>query len=159
MPFLLANWRLIAEAAILGVLLIALGVQTTEKRHYKAKAESVKAEFDGFKLKVAQLGEAAQADAKRKETENAERIRKAEADAASARSTLARWVSESRARGGFVPGNPGAPAGTSRAGQVCYDAAELDAAIRGFRDEVAGLVAEGESAVIATQQCVRAWPQ
>lgn len=159
MPFLIANWRLILEAVIVGVLVLALGFQTTAKRHYKAKAEAVQAEFDGFKLKVAQLGEAAKADAKRKETENADRLKKADAAAADARATLARWVSRYGAGGRGVPESSAPATGACPAGLVCFDGPQLDAALRGYRQRVSGLVGEGEEAVIDRGELAAGWPR
>jgi hypothetical protein len=159
MPFLIANWRLVLEVLVIGALAIVLTFQTTAKRHYKAKAEAVQAEFDGFKLKVAQLGEAAKADAKRQETENADRLRKADAAAADARATLARWVSRYGAGGRGVPESSAPATGACPAGLVCFDGPQLDAALRGYRSAVAGLVGEGEEAVIDRGELAAGWPK
>ena len=69
---ILANpWRAVA-IGITVVMGLWVGLLTIQTNHYKAKAVRIEAEYEGFKLKVAQLGEAAEADKKRKEAQQKE---------------------------------------------------------------------------------------
>jgi hypothetical protein len=152
MPFLIANWRLVLEVVVIGALALALTFQTTAKRHYKAKAEAVQAEFDGFKLKVAALGEAAKADAKRKETENADRIK----TAVSERDRAIKRLSDERAGRSVVPFTPPDPGG---GGKVCYDRAAFESALQRFAERTAELIDEGDRALIDSKALLDAWPR
>lgn len=159
LAFLLSNpWRTACIALAL-VLAVTYGVLRSQVAHYKGKAERIEAEYETFKAKTAALGEAAKVEAKRKETENADKLKKAGAAAADARTTLARWVQRYGSGGRVLPSDTGTPRGTDRTGQVCFDRAGLDGALQRFRGETAGLVGEGASAVIDRQECVAGWPR
>lgn len=158
LTLLAGRWRLILEVAGIVIALIWIGAVTTAKNHYKADRDAIEAQFGAFKDQVSRLGKEAEAKAKQREADDAHRIKAAEADAARARGDLARWLRDNtRSRG--LPESPATPAGTDRTGQVCFDRAALDSALRDYRREVSGLIAEGSEAVIDRAECVAGWPR
>ena len=152
----LPSW---AKWAAIGVAVLAvalwIGILKGQVSHYKGKV----AELEAWQAQAIAAGKAAEAEAKRKEQAYAENIKKASASAARARADLDRWVREHGAGGSVLPRDTGAPQGTSREGQLCFDRAQLDRALQQFRADVAGLVAEGQQAVIDRKECVAGWPR
>lgn len=155
MAFLLANWRLVAEAVVIGILLIGISVLTIQKNHYKADRDRIEAQFGAFKDQVSRLGKEAEAKAKAQEAANEARIAAARKDAAAARGALAEWVSKYNSGRGFVPSLPDRPRGTCPESQVCFDAAGFDEAMGRGR----GIAAEGQQAVIDRRELTDAWPK
>jgi len=152
LTFLLSNhWR---TACIALALVMAIGgaILKAQVGHYRAKAERIEAEYEGFKLKVAALGEAAEANKKRKEADNAKRIAVAVAD----RNDDLRRLSDERSRRGSVPF---APPDTGGSGKICYDRAALESALQRFAERTAGLIDEGDAALINGRALVEAWPR
>lgn len=172
MPFLtilLGNWRLV----LLGVLLLAIGVQTWRLDRAQTREKAVQAAFDKFKGGVAALGAKAQADALEREKQDKERKEKADAENKQSQDLLHRDNALLRAdrdrlrrdrdaaRSRVVPE---APSGSKCPdGQACFDRAILESTlqehrtrIRGRLDEAGGLLEEG-SALEADLNTARKW--
>ena len=168
---LLGNWRLV----LLGVLVLAIGVQTWRLDRAQTREASIQAAFDKFKGGVAALGAKAQEEALRKEAEDKAKKEKADAENKQSQDLLQRDNALIRAdrdrlrrerdaaRGRSVPE---APAGSKCPdGQACFDRAILEGAlqehrarIRGRLDEAGGLLEEG-SALEADLNTAKRWAQ
>ena len=110
------------------------------------RLDAAKNEHKAFVAEVKGIGEAAEAQARQKEAENT--LKKEKADHENARTIANLNVSIKRLRDdrtvkGFLPP---APAGASRPERICFDRVKLDGALRGFDDEAAGIVANGDFA-------------
>ena len=139
MTFLLANWRIIGMA----LLLAAVG-------GYIAHCEYMKRE----------LAKAA-AIAKAQQQENAKQalrdLKAKERSDENYQRNIARLRADLRRLRDARPSLlPAAPASSSRPDLACFDRGELDAAIRGYREGVLGLVGEGATAVEGLDEA-KAW--
>lgn len=154
------GWKWIAGAAIIAGIYGAGLYRGYMPEHVRRVTDNANA--DAFKAQVAAAGKRAEADKIITEKNHNEALKIAATDAASARAELATWVRAhptDRTRGRIVPEPAGAPRGTDRAGQVCYDANALDDALQRFRDSVRGFIAEGAAAIIDRQELVTGWPR
>lgn len=127
----------------------------TGVKHEMARAEVVKAQFDGFVGQTREIGKAAQkaADAR----EKSDKILKEQSDVENDRNSAAaaadaHQLRDARSRGSFVPLKPPSAGSPERA---CFDRAELESAIQRLDDEVSGLFAKGDQAVIDLNTAIR----
>ena len=145
--------------AIIGVALLAvaiwIGALKAEVNHYRTKA----VELQLWKDEAIAAGKKADEDNRKKEQAYAEQVKQANAAAATANARLAGWMRQHKPGSSLPAQTAAAPAGTDRTGQICFDRAQLDAAIGRFRADVAAIVADGQQAVIDRQECVAGWPQ
>lgn len=160
---------------LIGVLVLAVGVQTKRVGRAKAETAKVQAAFDQFKGGVEALGREAERKAAAQKAADEKRKRDADAENKQAHEVLnadnARLAAlrdrlrreRDAARGRLVPA---APAGSRCAdGQACFERAELEAAlqrhrerVRGLSDRAAGLAQEG-SEIEADLNTARKWAQ
>ena len=158
MTFLLANWRLVLLAVLIG----AIGVQTWRLDRSQKAYASLQAEFEQFKGAVAALGEAAKKKAA--EQESADKTKKEQADAENAktRRDLAgiyaayRSLRDSRGSGGSLL--PAAPSGSTSPATAAFDRTGLDRALSEFDRGVTGLLEQGDQA-IADLDSAKFWAQ
>lgn len=120
----------------------------TGVKHELARAQLVKAQFDGFVGQTREIGKAAQKAAESRE--KSDQILKEQSDAENNRSSAgtaadAHQLRDARSRGNFVPLKPPGAGSPDRA---CFDRAELEQAIQRLDDEVSRLFAKGDQAVI-----------
>lgn len=129
-PFLLANWKLIA----IGLLAAAVGMYVWHCERAKDKlAQSIAI----AEQQAVENAKQAMRDLKNKERadENYQRnITRLRADVKRLRNASASLV-------------PPAPAGSPSPERACFDRADLDAAIRGYREGILGLLEEGGAAI------------
>ena len=150
MVWLLSNWRaLVAAGLFLVGFCSAWNIQGN-------RLDALQASFDGF---IAQTDAIGQAQAQRtKEIIERGNHAKQQADQdyssalAALRGDVARLRSQ-RSRSSIVPA---APANASRPELACFDRPELEQALRLFDTGVAGLVAEGDAAVIGLDEA-KSW--
>jgi hypothetical protein len=146
LPFLLANWQLIA----IGLLVL------TVFGYYK-HCESVKERFDTFKAEVKVKGE--EQERKTQETIARNQKEKERADEMYKRNLarLERDVKRLRdsAPSSFLPAAPSTAANPDRA---CVSRAIVDGALRSFEAEVAGLIAEGDRGITGLD-AAKTWAQ
>ena len=119
MTFLLANWRLVVLAVLLGVI----GVQTWRLDRSQTEFKALEASFEQFKGSVKALGEKAKADAALQQARDSERKAKSDAENARTRNALSIALNSLR-RSTPDPGSrvlPAAPAGSSRPDLACFD--------------------------------------
>jgi len=141
--------RLLLCAAIAAAL-VGFGAVGASK-YYAPRLKALQSDFDQFRGGVEALGKAAAQKAK--ETDEANRKRKQDADkenaaaVAALRSTIAGLQSE-RAKRGSAGGFVSQPAPDALGLKLaCYDSAKLDDALRKLDSGVQGLVDEGSKAV------------
>lgn len=168
---LLANWQLV----VLGVLLLAVGVQTWRLDRAETREKTVQASFDKFKGGIAALGAKAQADALKREKQDKERKEKADAENKQSQDLLQRDNALIRAdrdrlrrerdaaRSRSVPPTP--QGSKCPDGQACFDRALLESAlqehrarIRGRLDDAGRLLEEG-STLEADLNTAKKWAQ
>lgn len=150
MPFLIANWKLIAVALVVGGLAFYAGLMRVER-------DAVKAEYAEFRTKVAQAAEAAAEAALKKTIADEQKKEKADAENAAALATLAGTIKRLRDADADRNLVPAAPAGTKCPdGQACFERAELERALRGYQEGVRGLVDEG-SEIAVDLDTAKAW--
>lgn len=151
MIWLLANWKLVAVAALIAVL---CGYGLT----MKSQRDAVTVEFSDYRRTIAIAAQAAAeqalkktiADEKRKEESDVENVRlRAALDAATRR------LRDARASSSFVP--PAAPNAPSPA-DATFQRAELERALRTLDSGIQELVDEGSKAVIDLDTAKR-WAQ
>ena len=140
---------------------VALAVMYGFLHIARADLRTCNAEFTAFKQTVEANGKRAQAEAKLKETQNAQAISGAltERDAALGRLRDSQKRSASRR----VSKAPAAPAGSD---QVCIGSAAYNAAFQRFRerlvsnlDGLGALAVEGDEAQLDAQTLIQAWPR
>lgn len=137
-------WAAIAAGVVIVALGIAVKVQTS-------RLDSVKAEYAQFKATTEAIGKAAELAKKKQEADDKERKGKADAENAKTKRDLAglydayRSLRDQRSRSGFVP--QAAPGSASPA-TASFDRGALDNALRGFDKGVAGLLREGDEAIV-----------
>ena len=144
----------IREYAIIGLgiaLLLALGALHIAR----ADLGAVQAQYDGFKQTVEAQGKQAQAEAKLKETQNAQAINVAVTDRDTALSKL-RDVQQAYSASRRMSLVPAAAQGSS---SQCFSPAALTTAVEQYRAAVFGLVAEGDRAGIDAKALIQAWPK
>ena len=151
LTFLLANWRMVALAVVIGGLSAYAGFW-----HHRATA--IQADFDVFVAQTKAKGIAAESAARAKEA--ADKLKKETADAqnkaavADLNATLERLRAE-HSRSDLVPA---APAGSSNPSLACFDRPELIGALRRFEEGIEGIAAEGDRA-IADLDTAKRWAQ
>lgn len=141
MTLLLANWRLIAVAA----LVAALGSYGMTMRVQRDNARSEYAEFKAQSAKAAWL---AAEKALQETIENQKRKESADAENSQALATLAGTIKRlrnERPAGSFVPA---APTGSSRPDLACFDRSEYQRADGIFTDRARRLADEGAKATV-----------
>ena len=150
--------RLLLYAAIAAAL-VGMGAVGASK-YYAPRLEAEKRAFAEFRGGVEALGRAA--SLKAKETDEANRKRKQDADkenaaaVAALRGTIAGLRGE-RAKRGAAGGFVSQPAPDALGLRLsCYDSAKLDDALRKLDRGIQGLVAEGDQATIDLNS-VRKW--
>jgi len=158
MTFLLANWRLVLLAVLLGVI----GVQTWRLDRSQAEFKALEASFEQFKGSVRALGEKAKADVALQQAKDNERKAKSDAENSKTRRDLSgvyaayRSLRDSRSSGGGGLSAPGhAPGDPSR---TCFDSAKFGAALRRLDEGVLGIAETGDQA-IADLDSARRWAQ
>lgn len=138
-PFLLANWKLIA----IGLLAAAVGMYVWHCERAKDKlAQSIAI----AEQQAVENAKQAMRDLKNKERadENYQRnITRLRADVKRLRNASASLV-------------PPAPAGSPSPERACFDRGAIDTALRAFTDGVAGLIEEGDAAIIGLDEA-KAW--
>lgn len=161
MTFLLTHWRSVGVLALVFVLGAYAGVVRLQRDHARAELAREHAEFETFKVRVAAEGEIARQRAEAIAAHD--ELLKEEADEENRqahgrlRADIARLRHErDRARSSLVP--PAPAASKCPDGQACFDRAELDGALRRYRDGVRGLVDEG-SAVTIDLNTAKRWAQ
>lgn len=120
----------------------------TGVKHEIARAAIVKAQFDGFVGQTGAIGKAAQKAVEAREKSN--QILKEQSDHENSRISAAaaadaHQLRDARARGSFVPIKPPGAGSSDRA---CFDRAILEQAVQRLDDEVSGLFAKCDQAVI-----------
>lgn len=128
---------------VIGGLGVALKVQTS-------RLDAAKAEFAAFVAQTKAIGEAAEKAAKLKEAEDRKRKEDADAETARMRRDLAgvydayKRLRDSPSRRTFseASGTAGSPA------RACLDAAAANRALQAFDAGVAGLLEEGDRAIV-----------
>jgi hypothetical protein len=144
-------WGAIAAGVLILLLSIGLKVQTDRLR-------AVTAEYGQFKGGVEALGLAAEHEKAAKEKSDKEKKEKADAEHTQTIAALNADIKRlrvERARRSFVPG---AATSAGRPGIACFDATELESAIRGLDQEVRGLVDQGSAAIVDLNTAKR-WAQ
>lgn len=86
-------------------------------------------------------------------------VQGAEARGNAADARLAKWMRKSNSASSILPPSTGTPKGTDRTGQVCFDEATLDGALRQFRDGVRELIGQGQAGINAAQTLLDSWPR
>lgn len=160
MTFLLANWRLLGLALLIG----AIGVQTWRLDRSQASYATLEAEFQQFKGAVAALGEKAKADAALREAEDKRKMEAANAENARTRNALNIALNGLRK---LAPDPrrsllPVAPAGSSRPDLACFDRTEYqraDGEATGRLFEGARSLADEGSAATVDLDSARRWAQ
>ena len=158
MTFLLANWRLVVLAVLLGVI----GLQTWRLDRSQAEFKALEASFEQFKGSVKALGEKAKADAALQQARDSERKAKSDAENAKTRRDLAgiyaayRSLRDSRGSGGSLL--PAAPSGSTSPATAAFDRTGLDRALSEFDRGVTGLLEQGDQA-IADLDSAKFWAQ
>lgn len=137
LPFLLANWQL-----------IAIGLLVLSGYLYYKHCESVKAEYVLVIAEAKRLG--AEQEKKTQEIISRNIREKEKADSENSRlrksnAALSRSLRESRSRGQFLPP---APSGAKRPERACIDRAEFERALQRLDERVSGLIEEGDKARI-----------
>lgn len=143
LPILARVWWLIPILAL-----------TASTAYYRHDAASVRAEFSEFKTQIALTAAKAEAQAKQKETDNANRINHAVASRDAALVSLRR--SQARSTSSFVPRDPGAAGADS---YVCYDRAKLDGSLRVLDSGIQDIAGSGAEAVINLLTILQSWPR
>lgn len=143
MPFLIANWRLIAVAVVVGVLAIYAGLMRVER-------DAVRAEYADYRTKVAQAAAAAAQAALQRTIADEKRKEAADAENAHALATLAgtikRLRDDARTSGGSVSASPAGSRCPPE--QVCFDRAEYQRADGKFVAGARGLADEGSKVTV-----------
>ena len=140
LPFLLANWQMIAIA---GLALVVGG--------YYLHCEHVKRDHATFVAKLEAQAEEQTKQAKLKEAQDAKRIQDALSDRDAALKRL-----RQRPNPVNLSSLPVNPADNTK---LCFDRAGLDAALQRFTKGVDGLVAEGDTAIINQRALRDSWPK
>jgi len=157
MTFLLANWRLVLLAVLIG----AIGVQSWRLDRSQKAYASLEAEFEQFKGSVKALGEKAKADAALQQAKDSERKAKSDAENAKTRRDLAgvydayRRLRDSRSGGSLLPTTP---SGSASPATASFDRTGLDRALSEFDRGVTGLLEQGDQA-ITDLNTAKAWAQ
>jgi len=142
------NPKAIIGAAVLFVLMSMLSWALLE-RNGRMK---VQADYDGFVAK-AQVLAAQQLEANaRKEKEYAEKLRMAESARSAAVIKLREY--QAGARSNRVSVTP-----ATATDNLCFSRAKFDTAIQSFLEEVEGLLATGDLALIDNHSLIEAWPK
>ena len=132
------------------VVMFALGGYAWVEHQEKI---TIQAQYDGFVAKAQAIAAAQLAANARKEKQYAEKLHAAESDRDTAVGRLRDYqANTNRLR---VSVTPKAPQGTDR---VCFTRSKLDAAIQQLITEVQGLLATGDSSLIANREALQAWP-
>lgn len=149
------------EGIALLALLLAFAVMAGAIHHYRSELLVVQAQFDAFKQTVEAQGKQAQAEAKLKETINAQAITNATTARDAALDKLR--IAQASAGRRSLPGAIAAPAGSR---SVCFDATAYNAAHAEFLKRFAagisatiGLAVEGDAANIDAQALIQGWPK
>ena len=123
----------------------------------------LQAQFDGFKDKIEAQGKQAKAEAKLKETQNAQAVTVAVAGRNDALHRLHVVQAAANSASRSLSRSPTAPAGSN---QVCFDSAAYNAAFAKYRnrlgiglDGIRKLAFEGDEAQIDGQALLKAWPK
>jgi len=148
MAFILANWRIIAEAVVIGILLLTISVVTIQRNHARNQRDALQV----FKTEAEALGRLAEAKAKAQEAANEKRI----TIALSGRDAALKRLSDERASRRVLPFTG---SDTTGSGKVCYDRAAFESALQRFAERTAGLIDEGDAALINGRALVEAWPR
>jgi len=124
--------------------------QTVDARGYARGKAEVRAEFDKFKIALAEEGRKAEALARQREAKDRKAKENADAENKRLRDDLSaarRRLRDNRARpdSGVVPR---AAAGSVSPERAAFDRAELDRALRAFTAGVEELVGEGAEAIV-----------
>ena len=129
----------------------------------RADLGEVKAQYEGFKQTTEANGKKAEAEAKLKETQNAQTISTAVTSRNDALERLRAVQAAASSASRRLSGSPTAPAGSS---QICLESAAYNAAFAKYRDRLGAglegirrLVIEGDEAQIDAQTLFKAWPK
>lgn len=151
------TWAIIGLAIALGVAMLTA---TIGIHYYRSEYIVAKAEFDAFKSKVSELGEAAKSRNLLQEKYDADRLGRANTERDDALNKLR--IAEASARSRAATNNPRAPAGSS---QVCFTASGYDAAFKRFGadldkfiQDARGIAGEGDRAAIDVTTLIKSWP-
>jgi hypothetical protein len=136
----LTGWLIVGASVLFAGMGIALKVQSS-------RLDACKAEYAAFVAQVKAQGEIAEKQAKEQELKDKKAKEKADAENKANRDRIAdltKRLRDANSRSSLVS----APQAGSRKPEVaCYSRADLDRALSRFEERIAGLLAEGDSAI------------
>lgn len=138
---------------------IAIGVLSLLCYALYERGNAAKAQLEVFVSATEMVGKQAAAYNKGVENGWKDRVKIAEANSGPAWATLNGWVRKNNTRGSTLPASTGTPKGTDRTGQICFDEAALDGALRRFTGGIEAIIGEGQAGVIDAKTLLEAWPQ
>lgn len=151
MTWLLANWKIVAVAAL--VLILAGYGQTM-----RAQRDALRVEYSDYRREVARAAQLAAERALKKTIEDEERKEKADVENLRLRALLdatTRRLRDARRDSSFVPPAASCP---DRPASACFQRADLERALQQLDREVSELVEEGDRAIIDLETAKR-WAQ
>jgi len=154
LPSGLTLYAAIGAAVIIGLLSIALKVQSS-------RLEATKAEYAAFVATTKAIGEKAQAEAKLKETQDKLAKEKADNENQTNRARLAVLTKRLRDSNSGSSLLPAIPTNAGSAETITFDRPSLDRALSSYEEGIAGLIEEGDKAIIdlnTAKQWAKNWP-
>jgi hypothetical protein len=141
MTLLLANWRLVLELVVVGLLVVYGATMRTQR-------DIARAEYSDFRRDIAIAAQAAAEEALKKTI--ADEKRKEEADERNLRlrsdlAVLSKRLRDARASSNFVPPAASCP---ERPNSAAFDRTLLERALQQLDSEIQGLIDEGDAARI-----------
>jgi len=145
-------WYLIPIA----LLTASTGWYRHEASQEHAQRIQIAAEYKAFTAQVDALGKAQEQASKLKDAEHAKTVSVAVSNRADALRLLRDVQNKADARSRDLPI---VPAAAVSGGAICYDQKAVAAAIERYRQRIAGVVAEGDSAQIDAKSLLDGWPK
>ena len=133
---------------------LVIAALTASTWYYRTSLRTAEAQLAA----VEAVGKAQEQRNKEIEDEWKTKVTRAQGTATAANRKLNDWMRQHASGSSALPASSGTPAGTDRAGQICFDEAQLDGAIRRFIAGIQGIVGDGQAAVIDSQAILDSWP-